>query len=167
MESESGPYEPTDLRSSLQYVVHHSPYKRLVETISGSILLRDLKLALLNASKESNTENQADRFDADLLTPCQLHMEGHRYVLEASGGGLLLSPVNAVEIGGVRLYEDHYRGKRYGVVAPEEKAVSVAELEVMSEEPYAGVVKALGDAIKSGFVQAGKRDAHFFGRKGL
>jgi hypothetical protein len=36
MEQEVGPFEPADLKSSMQYVLYHMPYKRIAETISGS-----------------------------------------------------------------------------------------------------------------------------------
>lgn len=37
MEQSVGPFEPVDLKTSLQYVLYHAPYKRINETVSGTL----------------------------------------------------------------------------------------------------------------------------------
>lgn len=122
-------------------------------------------MALLNASKEGNYENQADRFDAELLLPIQLNMEKHRYVLESPTGPLMISPTNCTEEGTTRSYQDHYKCKKYTLAGSEEKAASVVDIDAQSEKPHADIIKALGESLGSSLSQAGKRDSHFFSKK--
>lgn len=118
----------------------------------------------MNAAKEGNTENQADRFDDELWRPIQMNMENHRYVLDSPAGPLVISPTNLVEEGSSRQYHDHYRGKKFSASVKDERAVGLSDLPPIAEQPYTNTVRALGDALKSSFVQASKKDVHFFSK---
>ena len=146
----------------MQYVLYHTPYKKIHDTISGSIDWLDMKAAVVSAAKEGIADNQADKFDAELLRPIQLNLERHRYVLESSIGPLMISPNNHVEEGTTRLYLDHFRNKKYTISPFDEKVNSVVDMPPAHDQIHSEVIKSLGEALKESANQSGKKDFNFF-----